>query len=76
MIRGSNPCRDKILFSSLKYPDQFVGAPSLIFNSYMLSFPRAQRSELEIDPLVPRLRMSGAIPLLPLYDVMARTGAV
>jgi hypothetical protein len=70
-IRGSVPGRPKTFFSSPKDP------PSLLFLWYRGSFAGLQTAGRKLTThhhLVPRLRMSGAIPLLPLYAVMARAG--
>ena len=51
-------------------PDCLWGPPSLLFAGYWVSFPEIKRlgreSDAQLHP-VPRLRMSGATPLLPLH---------
>ena len=56
-------------------PDPLWGQPSILFSGYVGCFPRLLHLGHEVDHvLASRLRMSGAIPLLPLYAFMALTG--
>jgi hypothetical protein len=50
-VRGSNLGRGKRFFSSLKRPDRLWGQPTLLFNGYYGSFPRAKRPARELDHL-------------------------
>jgi hypothetical protein len=60
------------------YKDQFWGLPSLLFNGYQNLFTVGCSSlGVKVTPnlfIVLRVRMSGAIPLLPLYAFVARRG--
>jgi hypothetical protein len=69
------PVRDKGFLSSPKRPDRLWHPPSLLFNGYRVSFQGVKRPRREVDhfPLVRRLKISGVIPLLPLYAFMAWT---
>ena len=60
------------LFSK-KRPDQLWGPRSLLFNRYCCSFPGVKRpGHLTIHiHLLLRLIIGGAIPLIPLYTLMA-----
>jgi len=57
-----------------KRPERLWGPTSLLFNEYRGYFPGGQsgrRVTLTIHlQLFPRLRMSGAVPLLPLYALI------
>jgi hypothetical protein len=76
MIRGSKPRRGKRFFSSPNHPHRLCDPPSLLFNGYLVVFPRVRRPERDVghSPLVPRLRISGDKPILPLHAFMAWTG--
>jgi len=68
--------RGKRYFSFTKYPDQLWGPPSLLFRGYWVSSLGTKPAEHKFNytpPCSSRLRMSGAIPLLPLYAFMAWT---
>ena len=67
MIQGFIPGRGKKFFSSHKCPDQLCGTHPA---SYALG-TRNIKLPAHLH-LVPRLRMTGAIPTLPLYAFMAR----
>ena len=63
----------KRVVCSQKCPDRLWGPP----NGYQCSFWRVNRPGRYVDhsPLIPpKLRMSGAIPVLPLYAFLASTG--
>jgi hypothetical protein len=63
-------------FSSTKHPDQLWGPPSLLFRGYWGSTPGTKPAEHKFNytsPYSSRLRMSGAIPLFPLYAFIAWT---
>jgi len=67
--------RNSSLF--LKCPDQLWGLPSLQFNGYQVSCHAVNWPEHDLTThlhLLPGLRMSGAMPLLPLYASMAWKG--
>jgi hypothetical protein len=56
-------------------PDPLWGPPILLFSGYVGCVPGVKQLGHEVDHLrTSRLRMSGAIPLLPLYAFMALTG--
>jgi hypothetical protein len=63
-------------FSSPKRSNRYWAPLGLIFNSNPSSFPSPERPELEFDysPPVLRLRISGAVPLLPLCAFMSWVG--
>jgi hypothetical protein len=64
-------------FSSPKRPDWLWGAPSLLFNVWVVLCWGVKRPVREVyySPYIdPRLIMSGAISLLPLYALIAWTG--
>jgi hypothetical protein len=48
-VRGSNPGRGKIFFSSPKRPDGLWGPPSLLFNGYRGFFPGVKRPGRQIN---------------------------
>jgi len=75
-VQGSNPGRGQRLFSSPNHPDWLWGPPSLLFSGNKCSFPGVKLPGCESTDLHPllSLRMSGAIPLLPLYVFLACTG--
>jgi hypothetical protein len=56
-----------------KHPDLLWGPHTLVFNEYRSSYPgiKQPRREVGHSHLLPELRMSGAVPLLPLYAFMA-----
>jgi hypothetical protein len=63
MVRGSSPGRGKSFFSP----------PNLLLNGYRDSFPGQSGRDVNLTShhhLVPNLRMSAAIPLLPLCAFM------
>jgi hypothetical protein len=66
----------KRFLPSAKRHDCLWSPPSLPFTGYRVSFPRVKQPGRATDHvnLVPRLRISGAIPHLPLYAFMAWTG--
>ena len=68
----------KRFFCSPKLPEKLCGPTRFLFNGYQSSFLGVKRPGPEADHsprhLVPRLRMSGALPLLPLPASMAWTG--
>jgi len=73
-IRGSSPGRDKLFLYSLKRPDHFLGPPSLLLWRYREFFSQWPAFELTSHfCLVSRLRVSGAVLLLPLYAFMQCT---
>jgi hypothetical protein len=64
-VWGSNPCGEEIF---RKRPDRPLGPPSLLYKGYRI-FPGVKRPGRGADhppPPSARLRMSRAIPLLPL----------
>ena len=67
-IRGLNPGRSKISFLSPKRPDLLWDPPSLHswYLCYLLGYSGRHVTLTTHLHLVPRLRMSGAIPLHPL----------
>jgi len=61
------------LFPSLKHLNRPLGPPSLLYNEYRV-FPREYGLGLTLTShihLAPWFKMSGAIPLIPLYAFMA-----
>jgi len=79
-ILGSFPGRgEKYLFSP-NHPFQLWGSPSLIFSMCQQPFPQGSRSwgmKLTIHlPIMPSLRMSGALPMLPLFAFMSWKGTM
>jgi hypothetical protein len=61
------PVRARDTFFFTKSPDRLWGSPILLFSAYRGSFLGAKRPVREVKlHLALRLRMSGAIPLLPL----------
>jgi hypothetical protein len=74
-VRSSNAGRGK-RFVLLQNVQTACCPPSLQHNGYRDSFPDVKRPECKITTqlrVVPRLRMSGSIPLLPVYAYMAST---
>jgi len=66
----------KRVLSSPKLPDRLWDSPSLLVNGYGFISPRQNGRGLKMTiqlRLVPRLRMSGDMPLLPTYTVMVWT---
>jgi hypothetical protein len=77
-ILGSFPGRgEKYLFYP-NHPFQLWGSPSLIFSMCQQPFPQGSSSwGMKLTtylPTVPSLRMSGAIPVLPLFALMSWKG--
>jgi len=74
-VQGLNSGRGKRFFWSPKCPDRFWGSSNLLLTGCLGSFP-GQRSWgvmfITYHHLVPRSRMIGAIPLLPLYAFMVQ----
>jgi len=72
-IRGSNHPRGEMLISSARRPDRLGGQPSLLIIGYEV-FSRGKAagatSWLPHPQLLPRLRINGAISLIPLYAVI------
>ena len=73
MFWGSGPRRGKKFFCYPKRPDQLWG---LLFKGYRGSFAGGKAAGVLTTyvHLAPSLRMSPAVPLLPLYALMAWTG--
>jgi hypothetical protein len=65
-----NPGRSKRLFFSPNHPDWLGGPPSVLFNGYR---GKAAGVGVKLTAYlhVPRLRMIGAVTVLPLYAFMA-----
>jgi hypothetical protein len=77
MIQGLNASRGRRFFLSPNCQNWFWGPPSLLFKGYQGSFPGVKWQVLKLTTHlhpVPRLRMSRAIPLLPLYATMVWIG--
>jgi hypothetical protein len=74
-ILGSNLCRGKNV-SPLENLQTGSGAHPPCYSMGTGVLPGVKQPVYEVDrsPLLPRLRMSGAIRLLPLYAVMTWTG--
>ena len=73
-VRGSNPGRCKRFSFLLKRPEGHLGPPSLLFNGLGPLLPGVKCPWLMSSTnltLLPKLRMSGAVPLLPVYVFMA-----
>jgi hypothetical protein len=71
------PVRARYFSLLQKHPDQLWGPHSLLFDGFQCSFPWEISHDMKLrihGPLVSKLRMSGAVPLLPLYAFMAWTG--
>jgi len=73
-VRGSNPGRDRVFFSPSERPDRLWGTPSFLFSPYRRSLPGVKREVPTNLRLGLRLRIYGAIPLLPLYAFMTCRG--
>jgi hypothetical protein len=74
---GSRQGQQIFPFIEKNRSDPLWPAPKLLFNVHRRSFPGLKRQVREVDHnlhLVPRLRMSGAIPLFPLYSFISWTG--
>jgi len=75
-----SPDRGKGFLSSPKHPDWLRDPSSLLDNWYHGLFHRGYSNQgMKLTThfsLIPRLRLSGAIPLLPLYAFMACTGTL
>ena len=75
--QGFCPGRSKRYFFPPKNPDQLWGPSSILFNFYVGFLTRrkdGQNVKLTLSfILAQRLRMSGAIPLLPLHAFTERT---
>jgi len=77
MVQGSNPSRVKRFFFYPKCPDWFWGSPSLLLNMYHGSFLGLKWLKPEFNyspPSGAKVRMSGAVPVLPLYAFMVWIG--
>ena len=76
-IRVANPGRDNRLLFSPKCPLWLWDAPSLLFKKHGRSFPEGKTADAWIWPLSSILcrwyRMTGVIPLLSVYALMAST---
>jgi hypothetical protein len=73
-IRTANPSKDKRFFSSPKLPYRLWGPRSLLFIKHRGSFPGVNGRGVKLTihlHRVPKIRMSGAIHLLPIYAIMA-----
>lgn len=72
-----NPGKENFVFSP-DLSDRLWGPPSLHLKAYRDSFPVVKRPgrAAEQSPPIPRLRMRGAIILLPPYDFMARKATI
>jgi hypothetical protein len=75
MIGGSSLCRVWKFFSSPPRPDRLWGPLSILSNGYQRLFPwgksgRGVKLTIHLH-LVPRLRVRGAIHVLPQYAFMA-----
>jgi hypothetical protein len=68
----------QILHCHPKRPERLWDPPSLLFSGYRGPFSGVKRPKHEANHfhLVPRLSMSGCIPLLPLQYFMAWTGKI
>jgi hypothetical protein len=69
------PAGGNTFISPPKRPDLLWGPPRLLYNGHWRSFPDLERPMGKVNRLhlLPRLRMSGAMPLLPLHNLMAWT---
>jgi hypothetical protein len=69
-MQGFNHSRRMRFFSSPKCPNQVWDPFSLLFQENQDSFPKVKKPGVKLTThlhLVSRLRVQGAIPLLPLY---------
>ena len=75
--RGSNPGRAKSFLNSTNNPDQFWGLPTFPFEWYWgISHGKSPGNDVEHSlPYSAEVKMSGAIPLLPLYASTVWTGS-
>jgi len=67
--RVSNAGRSKELCTP-KYPGPLWGLPSRLFGGYWIQFQGGGVRLTSLPHLVPGLRMSGAIPLFPVYALV------
>jgi len=67
-VPGSNPGSGKKYFSFTRRPEQLCG-PAILFYGHRGSFPTVR----QLRSKFPRLRISGAIPLIPLCAYKAWT---
>jgi len=72
-VQGSNPDKGKRFFSLPKHIDRQWSPSTLLFNAYRRSFRGRGMLLTTHLHLAPTLRMCGAIPLVPLYALMAWT---
>jgi hypothetical protein len=72
---GSILGRGKIFLLPRKHLDRLWGTPSLVFSGYRASSPGLNLSGFEANHshLLPRLRVTGTVPLLGLYAFMVCT---
>lgn len=73
-IRGSNHSSGEMLISSARRPDRLGGQPSLLVIGYEVLFSKGKAAGTSWLPhlqLLPRLRINGAISLIPLHAVIA-----
>ena len=77
-VRSWIPDCTTAFLSSPRLPDRLWGTPSLLFNGQRCSFTGVEQPRCEVGQLqvLPRLRISGAIPLLHLCAFMAWTGTL
>ena len=66
----------KVIFLYSETPRQALESSQPPINGYPFSFTGIKRPGHDVDYLVPRLRRSRAIPLLPLYTFMASQGVL
>jgi hypothetical protein len=77
MVWGSNPGRVKRLFFYPKCSDWLWGSPSLLLNRYWGSFHGLKWAKPKCNyspPSGAKVRMSGAVPVLPLYAFVVWIG--
>jgi hypothetical protein len=78
VIRGSNSGKDNRLFSSQNRADWLGGSPKFLSSGTTVHYRgKVNRRGVKLAShlhLVKGLRMSGVIPLLPLYAILAWTG--
>jgi len=78
-VRGSNSCKGKKFCRSSKRQNRFCDSHSLLFNRYRGSSSGVKWPERYVATnlcLTPRFKMSGPVPLLPLYSFMRWTGRI